>query len=1416
MHAKHPRIAERWSKKYKTSKNLPEKKKKSKKKASGPFKKKDTLHWQAVIVDKGVAAGKPVTRVDEDDEIPAYYSDERGTPEDAQIWSREEAEAARKERKKKSKKEAVWTVKNSQLHGLGLFSNQAIAPGQTIVKAAKRMGGQDGLDRYEITFATRYTNHSSTPNARLKKVASGRVEIIAEQPIKVGAEVLVDYHRTQSALGPGSYMTYRGKVRATRDQLEKQAEEGLKFVEKTIELPAADKLRDAHPGSDADADRFIGRAARRHTEKYPPAKRQRVPGRHRALLESIRRRHAAERGQLGQRTWAKEREFLGERLDPVRDWWQENNQPRWMSPWHPYGNGRHLPPYDTRPPDPNSPRERFRRVVIPLLRPVQNTFDKVEDYLRGPQPPGMTPGSRGLAPPTEKESQAMPQPQQQPAPQPQQPGQEQPQPGFVPGSIAAQAAVTPEQQAHVSPEAVTAAQQQGQQPAQPEQPGAPVQPQQPPQAIQQAKQGASLFLDRIKRATGPELAPSPLINEAKNQMNVVAPQPDPIMAQKSMKPPVPQLGGQMPIATPSSTSLGVNSMSGGAPPMPKLAAEHNQWLAKNAVNTSTALLAGGALLGTAAGIPIVINKWKESRKEEVKLEKAIERNLRERRARRVAGERWEEEKKKEEEEELAEKEAHPHDRQNEDEEEEFPTGGLIGAGLGVGAGLALPNILGSEQEFDTAHQAIQDFRSLDKPPAGHTWTSAYHRALAPAAGLTPFGKPIGDLLVATRRQPALLKALGMDEHLITSPDAAVDSQQHYNAFRRGPVPAYYHYTANRGRGIPGKGPAEGSMYPDWLLPKFRAFMREQSPTTLPPNEINTEMISIPDQADLVKAFHTSLSPEDMAEVSRVENDLWGQRIEDQVDNYGPIMEQGYNSRKLLKGIGYGVAGAAGAYGLYRLIKYMASKPKEEEEEEMDVKTAHASLNIFHHHHYKSRKDKKEEKERQRRVGFPMLPLIGAAGVAGAGLALPSAMGSDKEWGDINSSWDAWNKYQEGHPGRAFDDPVKDINEPTRLMQYSDFMGRAVRPNILGQPMGPMVAHMREKPWFMGVPDPATGKSGLYDIDANVDKKFLGVPYGRYIKQIVDEVETSPTVGPAVSEIRKILAEGVGQAGYSLGGYTGPKDPDTGHPTWQIDEVKKTEALAHYQAFRRGPLASYSHMVMGPRRTIRRGEFQEGQYYGDVIGPAFNAYVKKEHGALPNEIGVPGSGSWAEMTHEKQLGVLQKFHNGLPAEQQELKHRVETNLMADLENNVANYGPMIEGGQAARGTLRQVGYGVAGIAALYGTYRLIRYLVVSRREKKEEEEQVVKILPRAAKKAASYNRVKAAWDANEKTARKTPAPWWVPAPGKKKKKKPTTKRRRKGAPRTTTRTKVKRDGKKGESTITTRSRPGKKVKKSYKW
>ena len=54
-------------------------------------REKDANKREAVIVDKGVSEGKPVTHSDED----TYYSDDRGNPEDAQVWSREEAEKAR-------------------------------------------------------------------------------------------------------------------------------------------------------------------------------------------------------------------------------------------------------------------------------------------------------------------------------------------------------------------------------------------------------------------------------------------------------------------------------------------------------------------------------------------------------------------------------------------------------------------------------------------------------------------------------------------------------------------------------------------------------------------------------------------------------------------------------------------------------------------------------------------------------------------------------------------------------------------------------------------------------------------------------------------------------------------------------------------------------------------------------------------------------------------------------------------------------------------------------------------------------------------------------------------------------------------------------------------------------------------------
>jgi uncharacterized membrane protein (UPF0127 family) len=50
----------------------------------------------AVIVDKGVADGEPVAEVDDNDGITTYYSKRRGKPEDAQVWSREEAEQAKK------------------------------------------------------------------------------------------------------------------------------------------------------------------------------------------------------------------------------------------------------------------------------------------------------------------------------------------------------------------------------------------------------------------------------------------------------------------------------------------------------------------------------------------------------------------------------------------------------------------------------------------------------------------------------------------------------------------------------------------------------------------------------------------------------------------------------------------------------------------------------------------------------------------------------------------------------------------------------------------------------------------------------------------------------------------------------------------------------------------------------------------------------------------------------------------------------------------------------------------------------------------------------------------------------------------------------------------------------------------------
>jgi hypothetical protein len=128
------------------------------------------------------------------------------------------------------KARASIKLASSRVHGTGLFTNVNIKKGTKFARAMVRMRGKDAQSRYELTKAARYTNHSQNPSAQMVKVGN-EIYLVALKAIPADTEVLVDYRKTASVLGPGSYITFKGEKRTTWNQLEKQAG-GVAFTEK--------------------------------------------------------------------------------------------------------------------------------------------------------------------------------------------------------------------------------------------------------------------------------------------------------------------------------------------------------------------------------------------------------------------------------------------------------------------------------------------------------------------------------------------------------------------------------------------------------------------------------------------------------------------------------------------------------------------------------------------------------------------------------------------------------------------------------------------------------------------------------------------------------------------------------------------------------------------------------------------------------------------------------------------------------------------------------------------------------------------------------------------------------------------------------------------------------------------------------
>jgi len=79
------------------------------------------------------------------------------------------------------------SVKPSKIHGHGMFSEMPINKGEHIATAATA-----GLR----TIAGRYVNHSSSPNAEMKRHESGDIDLYSTRSISAGEEITTDYEHT--------------------------------------------------------------------------------------------------------------------------------------------------------------------------------------------------------------------------------------------------------------------------------------------------------------------------------------------------------------------------------------------------------------------------------------------------------------------------------------------------------------------------------------------------------------------------------------------------------------------------------------------------------------------------------------------------------------------------------------------------------------------------------------------------------------------------------------------------------------------------------------------------------------------------------------------------------------------------------------------------------------------------------------------------------------------------------------------------------------------------------------------------------------------------------------------------------------------------------------------------------------------
>jgi hypothetical protein len=236
--------------------------------------------------------------------------------------------------------------------------------------------------------------------------------------------------------------------------------------------------------------------------------------------------------------------------------------------------------------------------------------------------------------------------------------------------------------------------------------------------------------------------------------------------------------------------------------------------------------------------------------------------------------------------------------------------GALGTAYGIASDDQVARIAASRRDFNP--KAFGD-RSL--LPPNTTDLTYYNRLLSPGAQISPFGKPIGDALVALRSNDRLMDLIGVEGYRLKTHKAqqGLSGAAHYRMFAGGPIPAYIHQMKAKYPDV--KVPEElgTGRYPAWMGEKLEDFVNLEMGERINPYEFSTEYLPHEEQVKLMQDFHASLSPAVQEYRQNIE-DLSEEQYSAQTENYLPRAEMIVNMRDILKDVGI-TAGGAGAGGL---------------------------------------------------------------------------------------------------------------------------------------------------------------------------------------------------------------------------------------------------------------------------------------------------------------------------------------------------------------------------------------------------------------------------------------------------------------------------------------------------------------------